>query len=77
MKIIVYPHAMEIGGSQLNAVQLTGAVRDATTDVSSVGKRAGALGGGVGEFAAAAIGEGSGFCGGEPAFSFTFPVAAC
>jgi len=28
MKIIVYPHAMEIGGSQLNAVQLAGAVRD-------------------------------------------------
>jgi glycosyltransferase involved in cell wall biosynthesis len=28
MRIIVYPHAMEIGGSQLNAVQLAGAVRD-------------------------------------------------
>jgi glycosyltransferase involved in cell wall biosynthesis len=28
MKIIVYPHAMEIGGSQLNAVQIAGAVRD-------------------------------------------------
>jgi glycosyltransferase involved in cell wall biosynthesis len=28
MKILVYPHLMEIGGSQLNAVQLAGAVRD-------------------------------------------------
>lgn len=28
MKILVYPHTMEIGGSQLNAVQLAGAVRD-------------------------------------------------
>ncbi|HVV19469.1 MAG TPA: glycosyltransferase family 4 protein [Pseudonocardiaceae bacterium] len=28
MRIIVYPHAMEIGGSQLNAIQLAGAVRD-------------------------------------------------
>jgi glycosyltransferase involved in cell wall biosynthesis len=28
MRIIVYPHAMEIGGSQLNALQLAGAVRD-------------------------------------------------
>jgi glycosyltransferase involved in cell wall biosynthesis len=28
MRIVVYPHAMEIGGSQLNAVQLAGAVRD-------------------------------------------------
>jgi glycosyltransferase involved in cell wall biosynthesis len=28
MRILVYPHAMEIGGSQLNAVQLAGAVRD-------------------------------------------------
>lgn len=28
MRIIVYPHAMEVGGSQLNAVQLAGAVRD-------------------------------------------------
>ncbi|WP_404517159.1 glycosyltransferase [Bradyrhizobium ottawaense] len=28
MKILVYPHVMEIGGSQLNAVQLAGAVRD-------------------------------------------------
>lgn len=28
MRVIVYPHAMEIGGSQLNALQLAGAVRD-------------------------------------------------
>lgn len=28
MKILVYPHTMEIGGSQLNAIQLAGAVRD-------------------------------------------------
>ncbi|SDY61081.1 Glycosyltransferase involved in cell wall bisynthesis [Amycolatopsis xylanica] len=28
MRILVYPHAMEIGGSQLNALQLAGAVRD-------------------------------------------------
>lgn len=28
MKILVYPHTMEIGGSQLNAVELAGAVRD-------------------------------------------------
>ena len=26
-EILVYPHTMEIGGSQLNAVQLAGAVR--------------------------------------------------
>ena len=28
MRILVYPHSMEIGGSQLNAVQLAAAVRD-------------------------------------------------
>lgn len=28
MRILVYPHSMEIGGSQLNAVELGGAVRD-------------------------------------------------
>ena len=28
MRILIYPHSMEIGGSQLNAVQLAGAVRD-------------------------------------------------
>ncbi|HST64954.1 MAG TPA: glycosyltransferase family 4 protein [Mycobacteriales bacterium] len=28
MRILVYPHSMEIGGSQLNAIELAGAVRD-------------------------------------------------
>ncbi len=28
MRIVVYPHAMELGGSQLNAIQLAAAVRD-------------------------------------------------
>lgn len=28
MRILVYPHSMEIGGAQLNAIQLAGAVRD-------------------------------------------------
>ncbi|MFD2082567.1 Glycosyltransferase involved in cell wall bisynthesis [Actinopolymorpha cephalotaxi] len=28
MKVLVYPHAMELGGSQLNAVELAGAVRE-------------------------------------------------
>ena len=28
MKLLVYPHSMEVGGSQLNAVQLAAAVRD-------------------------------------------------
>jgi glycosyltransferase involved in cell wall biosynthesis len=28
VRILVYPHSMEMGGSQLNAVQLAGAVRD-------------------------------------------------
>ena len=55
-----------------------GAVVDVTTDVSSVGKRGGALAAGAGEFAAAAIGEGSGFCGdaSSPA-RFAFSSAAC
>lgn len=33
MRILVYPHAMELGGSQLNAIQLAGAVRDRGHDV--------------------------------------------
>ena len=55
-----------------------GAVVDATTEVSSVGKRDGALAAGAGEFAAAAIGEGSGFCGNadSPA-RFAFSSTAC
>jgi len=28
VKIVVYPHTMEVGGSQLNAIELAGAVRD-------------------------------------------------
>jgi glycosyltransferase involved in cell wall biosynthesis len=28
MKVLIYPHSMEVGGSQLNAVQLAGAIRD-------------------------------------------------
>src|SRR5712691_13386678 len=58
-------------------LRAAGAAFDETTDVSSVGKPAGALGAGAGEFATAAIGEGSGFCGGEPAFPFDLSIAAC
>lgn len=28
MKVLVYPHSMELGGSQINAIQLAGAIRD-------------------------------------------------
>src|SRR4051812_50200132 len=28
MKVLLYPHSMEVGGSQLNALQLAGAIRD-------------------------------------------------
>ena len=34
MRILVYPHAMEIGGAQLNAVQLAAAVRDLGHEVT-------------------------------------------
>ncbi|GAA2755303.1 glycosyltransferase [Actinopolymorpha rutila] len=34
MKVLVYPHAMELGGSQLNAVELAGAVRDLGHEVT-------------------------------------------
>jgi glycosyltransferase involved in cell wall biosynthesis len=34
LKILVYPHAMEVGGSQLNAIELAGAVRDLGHDVT-------------------------------------------
>ncbi|WP_239334711.1 glycosyltransferase [Frankia sp. CiP3] len=37
MRILVYPHLMEIGGSQLNAVELAGAVRDLGHDVTVFG----------------------------------------
>ena len=36
MRVLVYPHTMEIGGSQLNAVETAGAVRDRGHDVSVV-----------------------------------------
>jgi glycosyltransferase involved in cell wall biosynthesis len=38
VKILVYPHAMEIGGSQLNAIELAGAVRDLGHEVAVVGE---------------------------------------
>lgn len=34
MRILVYPHSMQLGGSQLNAIQLAGAVRDRGHEVS-------------------------------------------
>ncbi len=37
MRILVYPHMMEIGGSQLNAVELAGAVRDLGHQVTVFG----------------------------------------
>ena len=55
-----------------------GATLDETTEVSSVGKRGGALAPGVGGFSAAAIGEGSGFCGSpDSPVRFAFSNAAC
>ncbi|WP_206681081.1 glycosyltransferase family 4 protein [Actinomadura sp. J1-007] len=36
MRILVYPHAMEIGGSQLNAVELAAAVRGLGHEVAVV-----------------------------------------
>ena len=38
MRILVYPHSMEIGGSQLNAVELAAAVRDRGHDVVVFGE---------------------------------------
>lgn len=38
MRILVYPHAMEIGGSQLNAVELAAAVRDLGHEVVVLGE---------------------------------------
>ncbi len=38
MRILVYPHAMEVGGSQLNAVELAGAVQRLGHDVSVIGE---------------------------------------
>ena len=42
MRVLVYPHTMEMGGSQLNAVEIAGAVRDRGHDVMVV-SRPGAL----------------------------------
>jgi glycosyltransferase involved in cell wall biosynthesis len=36
VKILVYPHAMEIGGSQLNAIELAAAVRDIGHEVAVI-----------------------------------------
>lgn len=36
MRILVYPHAMEIGGSQLNAIELAAAVRDLGHEVTVI-----------------------------------------
>ncbi len=38
MRILVYPHAMEVGGSQLNAIALAGAVRDRGHEVVVCGE---------------------------------------
>ena len=38
LKIMVYPHAMEIGGSQLNAIELAAAVRDLGHEVAVIGE---------------------------------------
>ena len=36
MKVLVYPHTMEIGGCQLNAVETAGALRERGHDVSVI-----------------------------------------
>ena len=36
MKVLVYPHTMEIGGSQLNAIEIAAAVRDRGHDVTTM-----------------------------------------
>lgn len=38
MKILVYPHSMAVGGSQLNAIELAAAVRDRGHDVAVFGQ---------------------------------------
>jgi glycosyltransferase involved in cell wall biosynthesis len=38
VKVLVYPHTMEIGGSQLNAVEIAAAVRDRGHDVTVVSR---------------------------------------
>ena len=34
LNVLVYPHAMEVGGSQLNAIELAAAVRDLGNEVT-------------------------------------------
>ena len=38
MKVLVYPHTMEMGGSQLNAVETAGALRERGHDVSVISR---------------------------------------
>jgi glycosyltransferase involved in cell wall biosynthesis len=38
LRILVYPHAMNVGGSQLNAIELAAAVRDLGHEVSVIGE---------------------------------------
>ena len=38
MRILVYPHDLEMGGSQLNAIELAAAVRDLDHDVIVYGR---------------------------------------
>lgn len=37
LRVLVYPHAMDVGGSQINAIELGGAVRDLGHDVTVIG----------------------------------------
>ena len=39
MRVVVYPHRLEIGGSQINAIELAGAVRDLGHEVIVFGQR--------------------------------------
>src|SRR4051794_36571200 len=43
MRIVVYPHTLTIGGSQLNAIELAGAVRDRGHDVTIFAPESGPL----------------------------------
>ena len=44
MRIVVYPHLMTVGGSQLNAIELAAAVRDRGHEVTVFAAEAGPLG---------------------------------
>jgi len=39
MKVIVFPHDLEMGGSQLNAIEIAGAVRDLGVETTIFGRR--------------------------------------